>query len=264
MDEQVFWSTSASDQAVDRILTSVLPLWAPHVQVLVARALDGLSESFADSPPDRRVEQWLGVLSDLSTRPGALIVQSTVLAMFYTAPDAALQNPTWPALGFPRPLLEPPSASKFPKTLRMAELSESGSTPLRADAVIVGSGAGGGVAAARLAAAGMNVLVLEKGSYRNEPDLPQLEAMSLPNLYLGGGFVWSTDASVGMLAGSTVGGGTTVNSMACLETPDYVLAEWAESGMEGASIDEFGVHIESVMRRINAVPTPFTTTSTVS
>jgi choline dehydrogenase-like flavoprotein len=100
----------------------------------------------------------------------------------------------------------------------------------------------------------MKVLVLEKGGYRNEPDLPQLEALSFPNLYLGGGFVWSTDASVGLLAGSTVGGGTTVNSMACLPTPEYVLDEWVEAGMEGASSDEFGPHIESVMQRINAVP----------
>ncbi|WP_407726961.1 GMC family oxidoreductase N-terminal domain-containing protein [Rhodococcoides fascians] len=253
-DEQVFWSTSASDLAVDQILDSVLPLWAPHVHILVGRTLDALSESFADSSPDRRDEQWLTVLADPSTRPGALIVQSTVLAMFYTVPDEASKNPTWPALGFAGPLLEPPTAVQFPKTLTVAELPDNGSTTLTVDAVVVGSGAGGGVAAARLAAAGMKVLVLEKGGYRNEPDLPQLEALSFPNLYLGGGFVWSTDASVGLLAGSTVGGGTTVNSMACLPTPEYVLDEWVEAGMEGASSDEFGPHIESVMQRINAVP----------
>ncbi|MBY4039698.1 GMC family oxidoreductase N-terminal domain-containing protein [Rhodococcus fascians] len=253
-DEQVFWSTSASDLAVDRILDSVLPLWAPHVHILVGRTLDALSESFADSSPDRRDEQWLTVLADPSIRPGALIVQSTVLAMFYTVPDEASKNPTWPALGFAGPLLEPPTAVQFPKTLTVAELPDNGSVTLTVDAVVVGSGAGGGVAAARLAAAGMKVLVLEKGGYRNEPDLPQLEALSFPNLYLGGGFVWSTDASVGLLAGSTVGGGTTVNSMACLPTPEYVLDEWVEAGMEGASSDEFGPHIESVMQRINAVP----------
>ena len=252
-EERVFWSTSASDLAVDRILDSVLPFWAPHVHILVARVLDGLSEAFADSPAHQRAEQWLTVLADPSTRPGALVLQSTVLAMFYTVPNEASQNPTWPALGFPGPLLEPPTAVQFPKTLTVAELPDSESITLSVDAVVVGSGAGGGVVAARLAAAGMRVLVLEKGAYRNEPDLPQLEALSFPNLYLGGGFVWSTDASVGLLAGSTVGGGTTVNSMACLPTPEYVLAEWLEAGMEGASSDEFGPHIESVMQRINAV-----------
>ena len=121
--------------------------------------------------------------------------------------------------------------------------------------MVVGSGAGGGVAAARLAHAGLDVLVLEKGSYRNEPDLPQLEALSFPNLYLGGGFIWSTDASVGMLAGSTVGGGTTVNSMACLPTPDYVLDEWTAAGMVGATPGRAAnLDLESVMRRINADP----------
>lgn len=253
-DERTLWSTSATDLAVDQILASVLPLWAPHVQTLVTRTLDALGEAFIDATEERRVEQWRTALLSADTRPGALILQSSILAMFYTVPDEELTNPSWPALGFPGPLLAPPSEEAFPKTLRMAEVPGDPAATLRADVVVVGSGAGGGVTAARLADAGLDVLVLEKGSYRNEPDLPQLEALSFPNLYLGGGFIWSTDASVGMLAGSTVGGGTTVNSMACIPTPDYVLDEWTAAGMAGATPAEMGPHIESVMRRINADP----------
>lgn len=44
-------------------------------------------------------------------------------------------------------------------------ISSSGSIHLCYDAVIVGSGAGGGVTAAVLAAAGLKVLVLEKSSW---------------------------------------------------------------------------------------------------
>lgn len=251
---QTLWATSATDLTIDHVLASVLPLWAPHVQTLVSTTLAALGDGFAEASVDQRITLWRDALGAGSTRPGALILQSTILAMFYTAPDERLTNPTWPALGFPGPLVAPPAEDAFPKTLLQVELPADPASPLRADAVVIGSGAGGGVAAARLAEAGLDVLVLEKGSYRNEPDLPQLEALSFPNLYLGGGFIWSTDASVGMLAGSTVGGGTTVNSMACIPTPEYVLDEWAAAGMVAATPAELGPHLESVMRRINADP----------
>ena len=33
--EQALWTTSATDLAIDQVLGSVLPTWAPHVQSLV-------------------------------------------------------------------------------------------------------------------------------------------------------------------------------------------------------------------------------------
>lgn len=247
-DATTLLGLSASDAGIDAIANAVLPMLAPHVQDAVAATLSALGGGFADADQETRTRAWLGALESPASYPGAIILQSTVLAMFYTAPDEKAQNPTWPAIGYPGPLLATPSEAEFPKTLRTVSASDD----LEADAVVIGSGAGGGVAAARLSAAGLRVLVLEKGAYRNEPDLPQLEALSFPNLYLGGGFLWSTSASVGLLAGSTVGGGTTVNSMACLPTPDYVVQEWRSRGMEG--LDGFAEHTRTVMERINAKP----------
>jgi hypothetical protein len=56
----------------------------------------------------------------------------------------ALRNSTWSAFDFLSSPLKPPRASRFPKTLRLAELPKNGSPPMRAYAVIVGSCAGGG------------------------------------------------------------------------------------------------------------------------
>ena len=39
--------------------------------------------------------------------------------------------------------------------------------------------------------------------------------------------------SIAILAGQTLGGGTVVNYMNCIRTPDSILAEWAQHGLEG-------------------------------
>ncbi len=92
-----------------------------------------------------------------------------------------------------------------------------GSSMLEADVCVVGSGAGGAVIAARLQQAGRSVVVLEQGAYTSEADLLQLELHDGARTYLNGGLFWSESGSVGILAGSTLGGGTFVNSLVCLQ-----------------------------------------------
>eukprot|EP00775_Hariotina_reticulata_P007933 gene7933-8129_t len=96
------------------------------------------------------------------------------------------------------------------------------------DAVIVGSGAGGGVTAALLAAAGMRVLVLEKSSWVRSKDMTWLEDQAFTEMYERGGFMISADASLTLLAGSTLGGGTKINWTASLKPPHHLRHEWAE------------------------------------
>ncbi|KAH0642750.1 hypothetical protein KY289_033724 [Solanum tuberosum] len=100
---------------------------------------------------------------------------------------------------------------------------------IESDVVVVGSGSGGGVIAGILANAGHKVLVLEKGSYLARTNLSLLEGTSMDQMYLGSGVVATKDMDIILLAGSTVGGGSTINWSASIQTPQHVLKEWSES-----------------------------------
>jgi choline dehydrogenase-like flavoprotein len=97
------------------------------------------------------------------------------------------------------------------------------------DVVVVGSGAGGAVAAATLAEAGLDVIVLEAGqSFRRDsyPDDP-LEAIA--SLYRDGGLTMAEGRPpIPVPVGRTVGGTTVVNSGTCFRAPDPVLEHWRE------------------------------------
>ena len=101
-------------------------------------------------------------------------------------------------------------------------------TQLDCDVVIIGSGAGGSVVAAELADVGQSVIVLEKGPYVQAVDMTQREEEMLRQLYEARAALATTDGNMGVLAGSCLGGGTTINWAGAFRTPDFVLEEWAK------------------------------------
>ncbi len=105
---------------------------------------------------------------------------------------------------------------------------------ITADAIVIGSGAGGGVAAARLAEAGKRVVILESGDFVRSDEFSELEGPMTERLYADCGLRATDDLAVSMLQGTAVGGGTTVNWMIMLRTPAHVLDEWTRRfGLEG-------------------------------
>ncbi len=126
-----------------------------------------------------------------------------------------------------------------------------------ADVVVIGTGAGGAVTAARLAEAGFEVVMLESGAYRSRADFDEREAELTEQLYADGALRTTDDASVALLQGDTVGGSTTVNWMIMLRTPNYVLDQWSsESGVYGMSPREMGPVFERIEREVHASAVP--------
>jgi choline dehydrogenase-like flavoprotein len=175
-------------------------------------------------------------------------VKRLAMMFFYGVTDASGRNPNWDAIGYSGP---PGTRPDTPATT-IVPLRVETDTVLTTDVVIVGSGAGGGVVAGELTAAGYDVIVLEKGGFHVETDFDGNELASTGRLFENRGLLTTADLSMLLLAGSTLGGGTTVNWSASFRTPDDVLREWEQNyGVTGFTGEPYQQALDTVTERLN-------------
>jgi choline dehydrogenase-like flavoprotein len=231
-----FWQRKASDLKVAEAILSVMLGMPEEVQAEFRQALElfdsrlflGLLTGKFTPFPQLSIQEREEVLQKLTNHPLAICRQlvgvfkklSTFL-YYGTSPNGA-DNPNWKILNYNRPTGSPSAVPVLP-TLSIAK-----DTELSCEILVIGSGAGGGVIAGELAAAGKDVLIVDKGLYIPENQFNHREVETVLATHDAQGLLVSKDGGVAILAGSLLGGGTTINWTGSLRTPDYVLQEWAE------------------------------------
>jgi choline dehydrogenase-like flavoprotein len=232
--------------AAEIALGSIAPASAAGLLTLI----DALSQlGFADAPvADREGVLNAVAASSAEAGQGVLALRTMMLAFSYSMVDETGTNPFWRTIGYPAP----GTAPVLPHQVAPEEASGSGA--IEADVVVVGSGAGGGVLAAELAAAGRSVVVLEGGDYFDGESAIQLEILAGPSVfYRAGGMTTTAEGNVNLWAGATLGGGTTVNWSNCVRPPASLRRTWSgEHGVSGMDGSEFDEHLDAVLARIGA------------
>jgi choline dehydrogenase-like flavoprotein len=122
----------------------------------------------------------------------------------------------------------------------------------RTDVCIVGSGCGGASLAMRLAEAGVDVVILEKGGFHTKDDFDQRELHALARIDGGRGLETSTDGGVGLTYGNNVGGASVHYWADSYRTPPDRLELWASKyGIEGHSEQLLAPHFEVIEKDLN-------------
>ncbi|MEZ4288287.1 MAG: GMC family oxidoreductase [Polyangiales bacterium] len=111
---------------------------------------------------------------------------------------------------------------------------------LSVDYVVVGSGAGGSMAAVTLARGGAEVAIVEAGPWRDPEDYPHSTYGALRDMLDAfGSTVTLGRANWPIVQGRLVGGSTVVNSAIAVRTPEDIFAQWRrEVGVGGHALAE--------------------------
>jgi choline dehydrogenase-like flavoprotein len=264
-DPTGFWARSASDVGADRALAGVLQTLPDKLRGGLLGLVDALAAAGIVTASQERREKILTQVASSSpaAAKGLSFYEKQTLLLTYGLPDTPEpdpnlitygspqgQNPNWEVLGYPGPILVP--RGEHDPRMRTV-VPAGGELTLDADVCIVGSGAGGGVIAARMAERGRRVVVLESGGQYTAADFHQLELWGYKHLWYRGGATPTANGTVSMLAGGSLGGGTEINWMNCVRTPDLVRQDWTRNyGLAGVDTADFERLIDRVEKRISS------------
>jgi len=121
-----------------------------------------------------------------------------------------------------------------------------------ADVVIIGSGAGGGVSAELLSAAGLEVILVEEGPLKTTGDFKMLESEAYPSLYQDSASRLTADKAIKILQGRCVGGSTTVNWTSSFRTPPPTLQWWQTAhGLKNLSVEAMAPWFAAMEQRLH-------------
>lgn len=243
---------SASDLGVHRVLRSeVAALGRPALVAELDQLLDTIESpllnlaltgravrftSLTQGDREEYLRRWAA--SPLPLKRRAFQVMKRLVLLYTYGQDG---SPYAALAGHTRAPLDRPAE---PARL-IARRGVAGET-VDADVCVVGSGAGGGVVAAQLAAAGKRVVVLERAALRTEIEFDGRELDGYASLFVDRGIAATSDRAIALLAGSAVGGGTIVNWSTSLRIPAHVREDW-----RGAGVDDLDEHYDAVSERIH-------------
>ena len=202
------------DQFLDTIESPLLNL-----------ALTGQAARFSSLGHREReayLKRW--ATSPLGLKRRAFQVMKRLILLYTYGVDG---SPYAAAMGYARPAL---SRAAAPAALRVRTPGDG--EVIDADVCVIGSGAGGGVVAAQLAAAGKRVVVLERARPRFEDQFDGRELAGYATLFVDRGIAATEDRAIALLAGSALGGGTVVNWNTSLRLSPAVAQEWSAAGIE--------------------------------
>jgi choline dehydrogenase-like flavoprotein len=128
---------------------------------------------------------------------------------------------------------------------------------LKVDAVVIGSGAGGAVAAAELSKNGWKVALIEEGPYLTPAQFTGDEFTAQARMYRDAGFIVTEEQTLSIVQGRTLGGSTTINWQTSLYPPEYVTNEWSERfGWTGYGLEDMKEYIDAVHERLGVHEVP--------
>src|SRR5256885_6158437 len=225
----------------------LLALWDSHFHGVFT---SGRFARFTSLSPEARERIFLSWADSSMVRRRAAFqaLRKAIGLLYVMLPGAGGQrSAVWEKLAYPGPL----GAQKANLARPLRALVPEGELDLSCDVCVIGSGAGGATAAAILARAGCDVIVLEAGGYFDDADFDGDALRAFERLYSETGNAATWNQSVNLLAGECLGGGTVINYCTSFRTPDDVRTEWAAAGVPWFTQAEYTRSLDEVCARLS-------------